>query len=166
MSFTTSPHADLRAHHTQCGFTLLELVLTVAIIAITASAAMSSYQAYRGRVQAAQAVTDITALQGAIGSFALDNHRLPATLDELGPGYGNARDPWGSRYQYFNHVDATGTGQLRKNKNIAPLNSDFDLYSDGPDRDSQPAVTASVSRDDIVRANNGRFVGIASTYDP
>jgi general secretion pathway protein G len=47
-----------------------------------------------------------------------------------------------------------------------PINSDFDLYSVGKDGQSQDPLTAPVSRDDIVRANNGRFVGLASTYDP
>jgi general secretion pathway protein G len=29
-----------------------------------------------------------------------------------------------------------------------------------------PPLTAKVSRDDIVRANDGAFVGLASEYDP
>jgi general secretion pathway protein G len=45
-----------------------------------------------------------------------------------------------------------------------PINTDFDLYSMGPDGRSAPPLTASDSRDDIVRANNGRFVGIAADY--
>jgi general secretion pathway protein G len=45
-----------------------------------------------------------------------------------------------------------------------PINSDFDLYSVGRDGQSAPALTAKVSQDDIVRANNGGFVGLASDY--
>ncbi len=150
----------------QHGFTVLELMLTVMIITILASMITTSYGTYRARVQNAQAVTDITALEAAIGSYAMDNHALPASLDDLGPGYAAMRDPWGSLYQYANHGADSDTGKFRKDKNIVPINSDFDLYSVGPDRDSRPPLTAPASRDDIVRANNGRFVGPASSYDP
>jgi general secretion pathway protein G len=54
--------------------------------------------------------------------------------------------------------------QTRKDKNLVPLNSDFDLYSKGPDGESVPALTAGVSRDDIVRANDGAFIGVAADY--
>ena len=45
-----------------------------------------------------------------------------------------------------------------------PLNSDFDLYSMGPDGQTATPLTAKASRDDIVRANNGGFIGVASDY--
>ncbi|MCG6963484.1 MAG: prepilin-type cleavage/methylation domain-containing protein, partial [Acidobacteria bacterium] len=37
-------------------------------------------------------------------------------------------------------------------------------YSMGPDGKSQPPLTAKASRDDIVRAGNGSFVGVAIDY--
>jgi general secretion pathway protein G len=43
-------------------------------------------------------------------------------------------------------------------------NTDYDLYSSGPDGASVGPLTAKASRDDILRANNGRFVGPASAY--
>ena len=60
-----------------------------------------------------------------------------------------------------------GGGQsdrARKDHNLHPLNSDFDLYSMGPDGESQPALTAKASWDDIIRASDGGFVGRASRY--
>jgi len=45
-----------------------------------------------------------------------------------------------------------------------PINSDYDLYSKGPDGLSLKPLTAAPSRDDIVRANNGSFIGIAADY--
>ena len=45
-----------------------------------------------------------------------------------------------------------------------PINSDFDLYSTGPDGASVAPLTAEPSRDDIVRANDGAFIGLASEY--
>jgi general secretion pathway protein G len=45
-----------------------------------------------------------------------------------------------------------------------PVNSDFDLYSMGPDGQSKPPFTAAASRDDIVRASNGGFIGPVSDF--
>jgi general secretion pathway protein G len=53
---------------------------------------------------------------------------------------------------------------MRKDRNLVPINSDYDLYSVGPDGDSSLPLTAATSRDDIVRANDGRFIGKAEDY--
>jgi general secretion pathway protein G len=45
-----------------------------------------------------------------------------------------------------------------------PINSDYDLYSVGPDGDSSPQLVSKKGRDDIVRANDGEFIGLASEY--
>ena len=52
-----------------------------------------------------------------------------------------------------------------KDSALAPLNTDFDLYSVGPDGDSRLPLTAAASRDDILRANNGAFIGRAENYN-
>ena len=54
---------------------------------------------------------------------------------------------------------------VRKDKNLHPLNTDFDLYSLGRDGDSKLPLTAATSRDDILRANNGAFIGRAENYN-
>ena len=76
------------------------------------------------------------------------------------------QDPWGNPYQYLNLSDPKlkGKGQARKDHNLVPINSDFDLYSMGKDGASVSPLTAKASRDDIVRANNGRFIGRAKDY--
>lgn len=76
------------------------------------------------------------------------------------------KDPWGNVYQYTNLGTVKGSGKARNNKSLVPINSDFDLYSMGKDGASASPLTAKASRDDIVRANNRRFVGLASEYDP
>ena len=50
-------------------------------------------------------------------------------------------------------------GHRRKDHSLVPVNSDYDLYSMGPDGDSQAPFTAQASRDDIVRASNGGYIG-------
>ena len=61
-------------------------------------------------------------------------------------------------------MDGAKVGQKRKDKSLHPLNSDYDLYSMGPDGQSQTAITAKASRDDTIRANNGGFIGVAEDY--
>jgi general secretion pathway protein G len=55
-------------------------------------------------------------------------------------------------------------GPMRKDKNLVPINSQYDLYSKGPDGESLAPLTAKKSQDDIVLANDGGFVGRASDY--
>jgi general secretion pathway protein G len=45
-----------------------------------------------------------------------------------------------------------------------PLNTDFDLYSSGPDGRTQTQLTANFARDDIVRAGNGSYIGTAQDF--
>ena len=45
-----------------------------------------------------------------------------------------------------------------------PVNSDYDLYSRGPDGQTQAQFTAQKARDDIVRAADGAYVGIAQDF--
>jgi len=53
---------------------------------------------------------------------------------------------------------------VRKDHNLVPLNTDYDLYSMGPDGNSVGPLTAKASRDDIIRANNGSYIGPAANY--
>jgi general secretion pathway protein G len=54
--------------------------------------------------------------------------------------------------------------QARKDRFLVPINTDFDLYSMGKDGKSVPSLTAAASRDDVVRAANGAFIGLASRF--
>jgi len=73
-------------------------------------------------------------------------------------------DPWGNPYQYLNFDTVKGVGSVRKDRFLVPLNTDYDLYSMGKDGKSQTPLTAAASHDDIVRANDGRYIGLASGY--
>jgi general secretion pathway protein G len=72
-------------------------------------------------------------------------------------------DPWGAPYVYLN-LDGVPIGLMRKDQALVPINSDYDLYSKGPDGASVAPLTAMASRDDIVRGNNGAFIGVAADY--
>ena len=134
-------------------------MLGLVILGVLAVIAHPAYANYRERVRIAQAVIDIKGIESQIKNYALENRALPGTLSDVGRA--GMLDPWGNPYQYTNLETAKGKGSARKNKNLVPINSDFDLYSSGKDGASASALTAKASRDDIVRASDGRFVGLA-----
>jgi general secretion pathway protein G len=167
VSRATSLHAAAKfrvASRSVRGITMLELTLTVAIVAILAAVATPAYERYRERIRVFTAVKDIGAIASQVSQFALDNRKLPNSLADAGAG--SMLDPWGHAYQYVNHDEPRTRGRWRRDKNIVPINTDFDVFSMGKDGTSTPPLTARSSRDDIVRANDGRFIGLASDYDP
>jgi general secretion pathway protein G len=144
------------------GFTLIELVLIIAILAVLASIAIPYYQDYKDRVNVAAAVNDIAAISTLISAYENDNRAFPDSLSDVGAG--TKLDPWGNPYQYLNIATAKGKGKLRKDKSLNPINSDYDLYSMGKDGKSSTALTAKNSHDDVIRARDGKFVGLASDF--
>jgi general secretion pathway protein G len=145
------------------GVTLVELVLLLAIVGVLATLAITTYRGWRDRLNIDKAYSDILVIATSITEFRDDYKRLPVDLAEIGKD--TLRDPWGHAYQYVNHTTAS-PGLFRKDKNIVPINTDFDLSSNGKDGVSVAPLTAKESRDDIIRANDGAFIGLASVYDP
>ena len=145
----------------QGGFSLIELMIVIGLIGTLAAIAIPNYIQYREKAKVAQAIADIRAIEKMIANFTIDNDRLPTSLAEI--GMGGHRDPWGTPYEYIT-VEGTPRGKLRKDRFLVPVNSDYDLYSMGQDRGSVPPFTAKASRDDIVRANDGAYVGLASEF--
>jgi general secretion pathway protein G len=152
-----------KAHRAR-GVTLTELVLAVAISAILVSIAIPTYSKYKYRAQVSQATADIGELQHMIDSYYTLHNTYPATLADLGINAPTALDPWGFPYQYLNHALVNGKGSIRRDKSLNPLNTDFDLYSVGADGLSKPQITQKESLDDVIRAGNGGYVGLASDF--
>ena len=109
----------------------------------------------------AAAITDIAGMSAVIQTYVNDNRAYPSSLADV--NLSGKTDPWGQAYVYYN-VDANGKGGARKDKALNPINSDFDLYSIGPDGATQKQVTQKNSLDDVIRASNGKFVGVASDF--
>jgi general secretion pathway protein G len=145
------------------GFTLIEILIVIAIIYILASIANMAYQSYLRKAQNAAAMADVRALENEITAYKVDMNSFPIDLSQLPTG--NRLDPWGHHYLYLNMADnAHWHGKCRRDRKLNPLNSDFDLYSMGEDGKSKLPLTAKDSQDDIVRANNGSFVGLGANY--
>ena len=145
------------------GFTMMEIFIVVTIGAILAFVAVPSYQRYVEKAKVTRAAQDIGAIAAAVQASTVDSNTLPGSLDEIH----EARiDPWGRPYQYYNLQAKKGNGGARKDKKLAPLNSDFDLYSLGKDGLSKPQLNNKESRDDVVRARDGKYIGLAEDFDP
>jgi general secretion pathway protein G len=146
------------------GFGLYDLMLTLVVASLLTTLAIPIYGEYSNRARVARAIGDVGSLSVRIESFRLGNNdRIPDSLDEL-PG-DVPPDPWGHEYRFLNlQMAGPGNGASRKDGKLNPLNTDFDLYSMGADGDSKGPLSAKASRDDIVRANNGAFVGLGADY--
>ena len=146
------------------GLTLIELACVVTIIGIGMAMAIPAYQRYQYRVQVSKAVLDIGALQAKIDNYYLDTHQYPAALTDVGFDPTVSLDPWGYQYQYLNHAGVNGKGSFRKDRSLNPLNADYDLYSVGIDGLTKMPITNKESQDDVIRAGNGAYIGLASGF--
>ena len=144
----------------QRGVTLLELMVVAAAVVMLSAFAIPAFNGYVERSRTSRAIGDIGSISLQLYRWQLNTQSFPATLADAGIV---ATDPWGRAYAYT-RVAGTPQNQLRKDHNLHPINTDFDLYSVGPDGNSQKPLTAGPSRDDIIRANNGAYIGVAANY--
>jgi general secretion pathway protein G len=147
-------------HRRPCGFTLLELMAVLAVVVILGAFAIPAFNGYVERSRLTRAISDIGTISLHLYRWQLNTQSFPATLVDAGI---NLTDPWGRPYEYT-RVEGTPQNQLRKDHNLHPINTDFDLYSVGRDGRTRKPLTAQDSRDDIIRANNGSYIGLAANY--
>jgi general secretion pathway protein G len=139
---------------------LRDVLVAVAAVLIVGSFAIPAFNGYLERARVARAVSEIGTMSLRLHQWQRSGHTLPQNLAEAGI---TTVDPWGRPYVYLRAADASRS-HLRKDGDLVPLNSDFDLYSLGPDGVSALALPAAPSRDDVVRAANGAFIGLAANY--
>ena len=146
------------------GFGLLDLMVTLVIASMLVTLAIPAYDMFVSRAKVAKAIGDIGKLSIAIEMFRLNNNdQIPVSLNDLTMNV--PLDPWERSYIFLNiRAAGPGKGSFRKDGKLNPLNTDFDLYSLGRDGDSKGPLSAKASRDDIVRANDGAFIGLGEDY--
>ncbi len=148
------------------GFTIVELLTGLVITGILAGMAVVRSKSTIEQARIAKAIGDIRALQAEVQGYEVAGSALPLNLAEIGRD--QLLDPWGRPYVYLNfEAVAHGHGVppgARRDVFLVPINSSFDLYSLGPDGVSAPPLPAGPSQDDIVRGNDGGFIGLARKF--
>jgi general secretion pathway protein G len=165
LKFFSFKSEDSPKTHT-AGFTLIEVMIVVAITGILGSIAIPNYIKYKEKARIEVAITELRFIEKDIMNFAAEFGDFPDDLSEI--GMDQVLDPWGRPYNYLRIqgvYDGKGKkGPLRKDHAQVPVNTDFDLYSVGKDGRSASAFTSKWSKDDLVRANNGGYIGLVSDY--
>jgi general secretion pathway protein G len=146
----------------QRALTLVELMVAVALVGVLGTLAVQGWMGWREKVKLEKAQGDLIAISLVVDSHLADTGALPASLADIGRG--DLTDPWGRKYRYLPFTGPSSIGNARKNRSLVPINSDYDLFSVGPDGATATPLTARASQDDIIRANNGRFIGSVAHY--
>jgi general secretion pathway protein G len=140
------------------------VTVIVAILGILMGVGGIYYGNYKAKVLNQRACADISNISVSIDSYRIENGVYPQTLNDLQEG--TYIDPWGNPYQYLN-IEEGGhgvRGQQRRDRNLNPINTDYDFYSMGPDGQTAPQLNSKKGKDDIVRALNGAYIGIAGDF--
>ncbi|MCH7643690.1 MAG: prepilin-type cleavage/methylation domain-containing protein [Myxococcales bacterium] len=164
-------------------------MIVVAIIGLLAVISGSNYLSYIEKVRVASAIASIRAIAVQLDDYVRSDKPLPVTLSEI--GMGDMVDPWSHRFAYLPFTTTTSglgdsgssaggssgsegsgrspgggsyLGEARKDYFLVPLNTDYDLYSVGKDGNSRPPLSAPDSADDVIRANDGAYIGLAANY--
>jgi general secretion pathway protein G len=142
------------------GFTLVELIIVMAILGLLAGLSIPAFAKIKDKAREVRAMEEIRGLEKGITAYAIErNEVLPNQLSDLQISI--PLDPWGNSYVYHK-ITGPADGQARIDIATAQLNTDYDLYSMGPDGATARGTDAPTSRDDVVRTGNGGYVGRAA----
>lgn len=150
------------------GFTVIELLIVALMIGTLTAIGIPVYANALERAKITRAVADIQAFGREIQAYHLFKGDFPNSLLDIGRA--NWRDPYGNPYEYLKISCDETAGKCkapaghRKDKFFKPLNWDYDLYSRGKDGLTKEKLDSKEGADDIVRAVNGGFVGLASEF--
>ena len=148
------------------GFTLIELMLVATIMGSLAALAIPNVGRVMEETKVVEAMSDIRIIAATARDYKLVNGVYPDAIDKF--GFKDSLDPWGNNYEYLlieGQFEVYPPGKKPKqDRFLRPINRDFDVYSKGPDGQTSDNLTDPPSLDDIIRANDGGFVGIAEEY--
>jgi general secretion pathway protein G len=133
-----------------------------ALIGTLSAIAATTGVAALKRARITRAIGDLRTLDTDIRAYEVEHHQMPATLADVRMVVPN--DPWGRPYVYTDLSQKGSKGKARKDHKLNPINADFDLYSVGEDGKSATPLPAPASQDDVIRAREGAFLGLASEF--
>ncbi len=158
-----SPSVDGRGSDLAAiGWTLIELVLALAIVGVVASIVLPAVSDAAEKRRIGEAIADIRTMEAEITARVLATRAPPADLSEI--GWAGRLDPWGNPYRYLRFEGIDWVAEARVDRFDVPINSTYDLYSAGRDGQSALSLQLPQSWDDVIRANDGAYVGLASRF--
>lgn len=104
----------------QKGFTLIELMIVIAIIGILAVIALPAYQDYTGRAQVSEAITLMEGQKSAVVEYYADKGEWPTSNDKA--GIASATDIKG---KYVAKVEVGTDGALTATMKFTDVNNDI-----------------------------------------
>jgi len=137
------------------------MLTAVVIIGILTAIVLSKSSQASDLANVQRAILDVGELQALIDDYAMTAGQWPASLAEIGKG--EAKDPWEHNYRYRPFVDGL-PANARRDRFLVPLNTTYDLFSIGRDGLTSKNLARAEAQDDIVRCNDGGFVGLGSQY--
>jgi general secretion pathway protein G len=145
------------------GFTLIEILVSLAVVAVLVTLAIPSYTNYVNRARGAAAAQEMRVVEQAINAYQADRGVFPPSLSlsDIGQQV-PLNDPWGRPYEY--HIIGTA-GYTPYEFLFTDSNLDYDLYSKGADMATDKNLGPPIAdncKDDIIRASNGGFLGLAT----
>ena len=146
---------------TRRGFTMVEILIVMVLFGVMLAFAMPLYDRFIEKSRVTESVVQIGTIATRIKEYQSSTGALPVDLTVLQNV--PTLDPWGRAYMY---VIITSPGVARRDKKTVPINSEYDLFSVGRDGLTHNSLGNSTSRDDIIRARDGRFIGLAEEFDP
>ena len=130
----------------QKGFTLIELMIVVAIIGILAAIAIPAYQDYTIRAQVTEGLNLAAAVKANVAEYYAQNGVWPPTLTDLGQDPAN---PPSGKY-VGKIIVTTGTIEITYS-NVAPFQANANI--NGLELDLRPTISgaaAATSNGDVV----------------
>lgn len=149
------------------GITLVELLVVVAVLATLTGLGIAGYSSYRDTAFINTSKQELIEISALIERYKLATGKWPTSLEEVKQD--SKQDPWGNNYVYaripnlIGQVNTANTN-IRQDANQRPINTFYDLYSKGIDGETKSNISTDVSKDDVIRARDGDFVGLASDY--